>query len=65
VRPLQVRLGLTDGGMTEVEGEHLAEGLQIVTGQLGQTAQRSDTTNPFTPKIPRRNTGSARQTSGS
>jgi HlyD family secretion protein len=65
VRPLPVRLGLTDGGMTEVEGEHLAVGLQIVTAQLDQTAQRSDTTNPFAPKIPRRGTGSARRTPGS
>jgi HlyD family secretion protein len=65
VRPLRVRLGLTDGGMTEVEGEHLAVGLQIVTGQLDQTAQRSDTTNPFAPKIPRRGTGSSRRTPGS
>ena len=65
VRPLQVRLGLTDGGMTEVEGEHLAEGLEIVTGQQDQAAERSDTTNPFAPKIPRRGTGSARRTSGS
>jgi HlyD family secretion protein len=65
VRPLQVRLGLTDGGMTEVEGEHLAEGLQIVTGKQDQVTRSSDTTNPFAPKIPRRGTGSARQTSGS
>jgi len=65
VRPLRVRLGLTDGGMTEVESEQLTEGLQIVTGQLDQAAQRNDTTNPFAPKIPRRGTGSARQTSSS
>jgi HlyD family secretion protein len=65
VRPLRVRLGLTDGGMTEVESEHLAAGLQIVTGQVDHTAQRSDTTNPFAPKIPRRGTGSARRKSGS
>ena len=65
VRPLRVRLGLTDGGMTEVDGEHLSEGLEIVTGQQNQTARRSDTTNPFAPRIPRRGTGSTRRTSGS
>jgi len=65
VRPLWVRLGLTDGGMTEVEGEHLAEGLEIVTGQQRLAAERSGTTNPFAPKIPRRGTGGARRTSGS
>jgi HlyD family secretion protein len=65
VRPLRVRLGLTDGGMTEVESEQLTEGLQIVTGQLDQAAHGNDTTNPFAPKIPRRGTGGARQTSSS
>jgi HlyD family secretion protein len=65
VRPLRVRLGLTDGGMTEVEGELLADGLEIVIGQQGQTAERSGTTNPFAPKIPRRGAGGARRTSGS
>ncbi len=64
VRPVRVRLGLTDGGLTEVEGEHLAEGLEIVTGLQSQTAERSDTTNPFAPNIPRRGSG-ARRTSGS
>jgi HlyD family secretion protein len=65
VRPLLVHVGLTDGGMTQVEGEHLAEGLEIVTGQQNQAAERSETTNPFAPKIPRRGAGSAGRTSGS
>jgi HlyD family secretion protein len=62
VRPLQVSLGLTDGGMTEVEGDGLAEGLEIVTGQPTRTLEGSGTTNPFAPRIPRRGT---RRTSGS
>jgi HlyD family secretion protein len=65
VRPLQVRVGLTDGGLTEVEGEHLIEGLEIVAGQPDRAVERSNTTNPFAPRIPRRGTGSARRTSGS
>jgi HlyD family secretion protein len=65
VRPLRVRLGLTAGGMTEVAGENLTEGLEIITGVQSQAAGHSDTTNPFAPKIPRRGTGGARQTSGS
>jgi len=65
VRPLRARLGLTDGGMTEVEGEQLAEGLEIVTGLQSQAAEGSDTTNPFAPKIPRRGSGGAKRTSGS
>jgi len=65
LRPVQVRLGLTDGGLTEVEGEHLAEGLEIIIGLQSQAAEGSDTTNPFAPKIPRRGSGGARRTSGS
>jgi HlyD family secretion protein len=65
VRPLWVRIGLTDGGITEVEGDHLADGLEIVTGQQGPAVERSATTNPFAPRIPRRGTGGARRTSGS
>jgi HlyD family secretion protein len=65
VRPLRARLGLTDGGMTEVEGEHLAEGLEIIIGQQSRAAEGSDTTNPFAPKIPRRGNSSAGRTSGS
>jgi len=65
VRPLPVRLGLTDGALTQVEGDHLAEGLEVVTGQPGQAAESSDTTNPFAPKIPRRGSGGTRRTSDS
>jgi HlyD family secretion protein len=65
VRPLRARLGLSDGAMTEVEGEHLTAGLEIVTGLQSQAAERSDTTNPFAPKIPRRGSGGARRTPGS
>ena len=65
VRPLRVQLGLTDGALTEVAGETLTEGLEIVTGQQSRAAESSATTNPFAPKIPRRNNSSARRTSGS
>jgi HlyD family secretion protein len=33
VRPLQVKVGVTDGVATEVEGRDLAEGLQVVVGE--------------------------------
>lgn len=65
VRPLRVCLGLTDGVMTEVEGDQLTEGLEIVTGLQNRAAESSNTTNPFAPKIPRRGSGGARRTSGS
>jgi HlyD family secretion protein len=65
VRPVRVRLGLTDGGMTEVEGDHLTEGLEIIIGQQSRAAEGSDTTNPFAPKIPQRGSGGAGRKSGS
>jgi HlyD family secretion protein len=53
VRPLAVKAGLSDGTMTEVAGEHLAEGLEVVTGVQLQASARPDTSNPFTPSFPR------------
>jgi len=69
VRPIFVRVGLSDDIMTEVEGEDLAEGMKVVTGQeegesqsagsagQGQGGAESGGTNPFLPKIPRRGKG--------
>jgi HlyD family secretion protein len=54
VRPVRVRVGVTDDEVTEVEGEGLSEGLEIVTGQEEQQSTTdTGTSNPFTPKIPR------------
>jgi HlyD family secretion protein len=71
VRPIPVRVGLRDVDdlMAEVQGEGLAEGMKVVTGQeeseaesAGSTAQagggaESGGTNPFLPKLPRRGRG--------
>jgi len=43
VRPIQVRLGLTDGTMTEVEGQDLTDGMEVVTGVQSGTATQSST----------------------
>ena len=52
VRPVRVRIGISDGTMTEVEGDELQEGLAVVTGEEIQSKGRGDTTtNPFTPRI--------------
>jgi hypothetical protein len=51
VRPVRVRVGLTDGSMTEVEGEGLAEGLKVVTGLQTQAGGPTDTSNPFAPQF--------------
>ncbi len=58
VWPIPVRVGLTDGVMTEVEGEGLTEGLVIVTGlqtrPRTQAVNETETTSPFAPKLPSR-----------
>jgi HlyD family secretion protein len=53
VRPLTVKAGLSDSAMTEVAGEHLAEGLEVVTGVQLQASAKPDTSNPFTPSFSR------------
>jgi HlyD family secretion protein len=55
VQPVRVRAGLSDGSMTAVEGEGLAEGLEVVTGLREEASSRSDTNSPFTPQLLRRN----------
>jgi HlyD family secretion protein len=32
---IDVRVGLSDGAMTEVSGEGIAEGLEVIVGQQG------------------------------
>ncbi len=55
VRPLRVRVGLSDGALTEVEGEGLAEGLRVVVGEESpETAAGASAANPFVPQMPRR-----------
>jgi len=53
LKPIRVRMGQSDGVVTAVEGEELAEGTEIVLGQQVSASAGGDTTNPFTPKIPR------------
>jgi HlyD family secretion protein len=55
VRPLQVRAGLTDGAQTEVQGEGLSEGMNLVTGLQNQTnGPGTAASNPFAPRFPGR-----------
>jgi HlyD family secretion protein len=53
VRPLSVRVGLSDGTQTEVAGEELADGLLVVTGVQQQAGAKTDTSNPFAPSFSR------------
>jgi HlyD family secretion protein len=50
VRPLKVRIGLSDGTMTEIVGGELKEGTPVVVGEMhAEPAER--TNNPFTPQM--------------
>jgi HlyD family secretion protein len=55
VKPLPVKLGLTDGTWTEVEGEGLSKGTVVVTGTISAEAAAEEAgANPFIPQIGRR-----------
>ncbi len=53
VRPINVKLGPTDGTKTEVQGDEIKEGMKVITGQQQQKTADSGTTNPFVPQIRR------------
>jgi HlyD family secretion protein len=54
VRPVEVKVGISDGASTAVTADTLQENQVVITGEDTQAAQ-SATTNPFLPKIIRRN----------
>lgn len=51
VRSIPVRAGLTDGSQTQIEGDELREGMQVVVGEASPGAAAETTTNPFTPQV--------------
>ena len=53
VRPIQVCVGPSDGTMTEVSGDALKEGLEVVGGEQEKQAVNQATVNPFTPQLGR------------
>jgi HlyD family secretion protein len=53
VKPIKVRTGLSNGTLTEIQGDGIKEGLRIITGEQQQTAANTNTTNPFVPQIRR------------
>ncbi len=55
VRPVLVRVGASDGTMTEVDGKDLSEGMDVVIGESVAAEADDDTTNPFLPKFPGKN----------
>lgn len=54
LEPLRVSVGTSDGVITEIEGNGLKEGLEVVLGQQFQTnSDTEDTSNPFVPNMGR------------
>ena len=53
VRPMEVKIGASDGMNTSVAADTLAEGQEVVIGEDFQTAQAA-TQNPFLPPVIRR-----------
>jgi HlyD family secretion protein len=56
VRPIPVQLGLSDGVRTEVQGDELQEGVQVVVGDGGpgpgaSQVQGQSPSNPFAPQF--------------
>jgi HlyD family secretion protein len=51
VRPVKVKLGLSDGTKTEIVGGELEEGATVVTGDAPQGGSDSGATNPFIPQM--------------
>jgi HlyD family secretion protein len=49
VKPVKVGIGPTDGAMTEVQGEEVKEGLEVIVGEQRQEASDSSK-SPFTPQ---------------
>ena len=58
LRPLRVKTGLNDGIVTEISGDGLEEGMQVVTGTSVISAEQAAADNPggspFLPKPPQR-----------
>ena len=51
LEPLKVRAGLSDGFMTEIEGDNVKEGTEIVSGQQQKLQASGMETNPFAPQL--------------
>jgi len=61
VRPIRVKVGQSDGTLTEVEGEGLEQDQKVVTGVETQSRDEVNASNPFTPQFLRRGrSGSSR-----
>jgi HlyD family secretion protein len=53
VRPINVKVGSSNGTQTEVQSGELKKGLRVITGRQQQQTTETGTTNPFVPQIRR------------
>lgn len=51
-RPVEVTAGMSDGSVTEIQGEAIQAGTEVIVGELGQAG--SDNASPFAPQFMRR-----------
>lgn len=51
VRPIEITVGPSDGTMTEISGDGVREGIEVVIGEGAKNDGADETTNPFAPKI--------------
>jgi len=61
VRPMRIRLGLSDGSLTEVQSPDLKEGMQVVMGEQSKEGGAGTSASPFTPQLFRRSGSGQRQ----
>jgi HlyD family secretion protein len=61
VRPVPVRIGVSDGTSTEVQGDELQEGTPVVIGEQQKPSGSTAYTSPFTPQLFRRSSSGSRQ----
>ncbi len=59
VRPIEVAIGLSDGTFTEVQGQQLREGLEVVVGAVTRD-EKNPGSSPFAPQFRRSRSPSAR-----
>ena len=51
VKPLKVKVGLTDGTLTEVTSSKLKPGMQVVVAEVEKGEEPANSASPFTPQI--------------
>jgi HlyD family secretion protein len=60
VQPLKVKVGLTDGSMTEVSNPELKAGMLVVVAEVEKGAETAGSASPFAPQIFRPGGGGGR-----